>query len=134
MRSESQMNKVVLDTNILISALVFGGNSEKVLNQILEGEIKAATSEILIAELTEKLLKKFTFTQERIVQIKEMLGQNFETVYPKKSINISRDLDDNRVLEAGVEGDCDFIITGDKDLLELKSYKGIKIVTVKLAS
>ncbi len=40
-----------------------------------------------------------------------------------------RDRDDNRVLEAAVEGDCDFIITGDRDLLELCKYKKIKIIT-----
>jgi len=50
-------------------------------------------------------------------------------VYPRKSLNIVRDKKDNHVLECAVEGECEYIVSGDKDLLVLKEFQGIKIVT-----
>ncbi|MBI2040465.1 putative toxin-antitoxin system toxin component, PIN family [Candidatus Microgenomates bacterium] len=48
---------------------------------------------------------------------------------PHETLHILRDEDDNRVLEAAREGNCDFIVTGDQDLLDLGKYKKIKILT-----
>ncbi|MBI2036154.1 putative toxin-antitoxin system toxin component, PIN family [Candidatus Microgenomates bacterium] len=59
------------------------------------------------------------------------MKKNLQVVSPKVSVKVSRDPDDNRVLEAAGEGDCDFIITGDQDLLELGKYQKIKILTAK---
>lgn len=121
--------RVLLDTNILISAHVFGGKPEQIYNLVLERQIEAVTSQILIAELTETLTKKFDFDLVRIEQFKKIIKKHFKMVYPKKTINILRDDDDNRVLEAAITGKCDAIITGDKELLELASYRHIKILT-----
>src|SRR3989344_3210533 len=99
-----KLPKVVLDTNILISALVYGGKPEQVYNLVLEKQITAIITNILVAELLEGLIKKFI------------------VVRPKKIIKAARDEDDNRVLEAAAEGVCAYIVTGDKDLLELRSF------------
>ncbi len=58
-----------------------------------------------------------------------MFNGSFVLVYPKDTVIIVSDDPDNRILEAAVEGKCDFIVTGDKMLLKLGIYKGIKIVT-----
>lgn len=50
-------------------------------------------------------------------------------VEPAHRLDVSRDADDNRVLEAAVAGSADYIVTGDRDLLELGSHAGIRIVT-----
>lgn len=121
--------KAVLDTNILISALVYGGKPEQVYNLVLEKQIIAVTSNILLAELLEHLIKSFHFEQGRIEQLERIFKKHFIVVHPKKIIKVIRDEDDDRVLEAAVEGNCDYIVTGDKDLLESKFYKSIKIVT-----
>ena len=123
--------KVVLDSNILISAYVFGGKPESVLNLIISKEIKAITSNILIAEFMDVLRKKFKVTEPDILEIQNEIEDLFEIVYPTKILNIVKDTDDNRVLEAAVEGKCEFIITGDKDLLELVKYRKIKILTAE---
>lgn len=121
--------KVVLDTNILVSALVYGGNPQDLLELVIVKQIKGVTSLPLVVELIEILTKKFSFTPEKVYQIEEKIKKSFEFIHPIKALDIVRDKDDNRVLEAAVEGGCDFIITGDQDLLDLGKYKKIKIVT-----
>lgn len=121
--------KVVLDTNILVSALIFGGKPEQVYNLVLEKQIAAVISMVLFSELLEILIKKFNFGPKRIEQLERIIKKHFKIVYPKATINVSRDEDDNRVLEAALEGGCSYIVTGDRDLLDLKIFKNIKIVT-----
>ena len=121
--------RVLLDTNVLISAHVFGGIPQQVYNLVLEKQIEAVTSRILIAELIETLTKKFDFELVRIEQFEKIIKKHFKMVYPNQTVAILRDNDDNRVLEAAVKGRCSYIITGDKDLLELGGYKGINILT-----
>lgn len=121
--------RVVLDTNILTSALVFGGKPEKILRLALEKRIQVIFSPILQAELADIIAKKFPLSLEDMYLLKTEMQKSFVIVYPHTNLAISRDEDDNRVLEAAIEGDCDFIITGDEDLLDLGKYKKIKIVT-----
>jgi putative PIN family toxin of toxin-antitoxin system len=124
--------KVLLDTNILISAIGFGGKPRQILQLVLEKKIKAVTSPILLAEFHEIINKKFPNLAPHLQLIETKIKSIFLVVYPKVSINIVRDKDDNRVLEAAVQGKCQYIITGDKDLLELKIYQEIKIVTSEI--
>lgn len=121
--------KVVLDTNILVSALIFGGKPEQVYNLVLEKQITAVISMILFSELLETLIKKFNFGPKRIEQLERIIKKHFKIVYPKVTINVIKDDDDNRVLEVASEGRCSYIVTGDKDLLDLATFKNIKIVT-----
>ena len=121
--------KVVLDTNLLISALVFGGKPKQVYNLVLEKQIIGITSPILLAELTEVLTKKFNFELIRIEQLEKIIKKHFKMVNPKQTIKILQDIDDNRVLEAAIEGKCSYIVTGDSDLLTLKTFQKIRILT-----
>ena len=121
--------KTVLDTNIIVSALVYGGKPEQAYNLVLEKQIIAVTSTVLLAELIETLIKKFNFDSIRIEQLERIIKKHFKIVHPEETISIVKDEDDNRVVEAAIEGNCDYIITGDKDLLDLGKYKNIKILT-----
>lgn len=121
--------KVLIDTNILVSALGFGGKPRQILLLILDRKIKAVTSPILFAEFHEIVSKKFPLLASQLELIENKLNKVFLKVNPKESINIVRDLDDNRVLEAASVGECQYIITGDKDLLDLKYYNKIIILT-----
>lgn len=120
--------KLVLDTNILISAIAFGGKPEEVLNLVLDEKVIAVTSPILLAEFQEVYNKNFPLKFVDFELTLERIEEIFKMVKPKRSLKIVRDEDDNRVLEAAVEGNCDFIITGDKDLLDLGKYKKINIM------
>jgi|SRR3989344_5150464 len=123
--------KVVLDTNILISAIAFGGKPKDVLDLVLEERIIAITSPILLAEFKEIYRKKFPLLEEDFELTIKNIEEIFGIIQPIKTLDLLRDNDDNRVLEAALEGNCDYIVTGDKDLLELKSYKVIQIVTAE---
>ena len=122
--------KVVLDTNILVSSLIFGQKPQQIENLILEKNVIGITSSILLAELADVLTKKFHFNEFRLKQTEKKIEKNFIFVQPTSIIKILKDDSDNRVLEAAVEGKCQYIITGDKELLNLGKFKGIKIVKV----
>jgi|SRR3989344_7588732 len=121
--------RVVLDSNIFISSYVFGGKPEFILKLIITDKVQGVTSQILISEFLDVLRKKFKVSQADILETQKEVTELFEIVYPTKNLHIVRDEDDNRVIEAAEEGNCEYIITGDKDLLDIKSYKSIKIVT-----
>lgn len=121
--------KVVLDTNILVSSLIFGGKPQQTENLILERKIIGVTSLILLAEFIDVLAKRFYFNEFRLRQTEKKIKKNFIIVKPRTTIKILKDNSDNRVLETALEGNCHYIITGDKELLDLKFFKGIEIVT-----
>ncbi|MBI2621174.1 MAG: putative toxin-antitoxin system toxin component, PIN family [Candidatus Levybacteria bacterium] len=121
--------KAVLDTNVIISALVFGGKPEQVYSLILEKQIIGISSPVLLAELTETLTKKFNFELIRVKQLEKIIKKHFKIIHPDEIIYILEDEDDNRVLEAAIEGKSGFIVTGDSDLLTLKTFRQIEILT-----
>lgn len=126
---DENLVKVTLDTNILISALGFGGKPREILQIILANQIKAITSPILLAELEDVITKKFPILSYNFERINKRIRKKFRIVKPKMSLRIVKDDDDNRVLEAAAEGKCKYIITGDKELLKLGGYQNIRIVT-----
>lgn len=121
--------RVVLDTNVLVSSFLFGGNPRDVLFKVITKGIVGVTSPVLLAELIDTLGKKFEISQSDLRLVEAEMRDNFEIVYPAKEIFVVRDVGDNKVLEAAIEGKCDFIVTGDKDLLSLKEYGKIRIVS-----
>lgn len=120
---------VVLDTNVILSAILFGGKPREILTLVQNHTITAYTSPILLAELSELLTKKFGFSQEMLMLTDELLKEALQIVYPDVSIHVVADEDDNRVVEAAVTGKCSTIITGDTDLLQLGSFQEITICT-----
>lgn len=122
--------KVILDTNIIISAIGFGGKPRQILELAIQKRIRGVTSSILMAELEDVLNKKFPLLSDQFERINKLIRKRFIVVKPKESVHILKDDDDNRVLEAAAEGECTFIVTGDKELLDLNVYKKIKIMAV----
>lgn len=120
--------KVVLDANILISALGFGGNPREILILVIEKKLQAISSPILLAEFEDVISKKFPLLANDLTRILRKLKKNLKIVKPQISISVLDDEPDNRVLEAAVQGNCEYIITGDKDLLALNMFKNISIV------
>ncbi len=125
----ANLHKVILDTNILISAVGFGGKPREILNLVLKKRIIVITSPTLLAELEDVVHKKFPALASDFNRLNKQIKKNFKLVRPKETLKITQDDDDNRILEAAVEGNCDYIITGDKELLDLGNYKRIKIIT-----
>jgi len=129
MNTDTKKVSVVLDTNILISSIGFGGKPRKILNLALERKLQVISSPLLLAELDDVISKKFPLLAENVKKIHKHLNKRFKIVNPKKSLHIVRDEPDNRVLEAALQGKCQYIVTGDRDLLDIGTYEKIKIVT-----
>ncbi len=125
--------KATLDTNILISALGWKGNPKKVFEKIVNGEVELIISDEQFAELSEALeYPKFQFAEEQKARFKALILGIATFVKPVEKIDIVKnDPDDNIHLEAAVAGKADYIITGDPDLLDLKEFRGIKIITAR---
>ena len=126
------MIRATVDTNILISALVYRrGKPHDLLQQGLAGEISLTISQPIVDEMADVLARKFGATLEEIAEAREIVAEAAKMVSPTVELNvISHDPPDNRVLECAVSAGSDYIVTGDKDLLRLKQFNGIRIVTV----
>jgi putative PIN family toxin of toxin-antitoxin system len=124
--------RVVADTNILISALLFGGLPGKFLDLALRRRFTLVTSKALLDELDEKLRGKFAVSESDALAIRAKLEGNANLVEPDFELNaVPDDPDDNRVLECAIAGKADWIVSGDRHLLGIVSYAGIAIVTVR---
>lgn len=122
----------VLDTNVYISALLFGGLPGSLLDLAFLRSFTLIISPALLEELDEKLRGKFGVPVEDAALVRARLEKVAEVVQPQESLHvIADDADDNRVLECAVKGKADVIVSGDRHLLKLAEYQGISIVTVR---
>lgn len=123
--------KVVLDTNICISAILFGGNPERIRKLSKEKKLEILISEAIIAEVAEVLRKKFNWKSWQISQIIDEIRETATLIIPDQTLSMTKkDEDDNRILECAVEGKVQYIVSGDKQhLLPLKEYQGVKILS-----
>ncbi len=123
--------KVVLDTNVLLSALHFGGTPRAVLEKAIRGEVKLYLSDPILAELLAVLQRpKFCYPEEALQAIQTELTTIGYMVRPSMTIKkINADPSDNKILECALEAGADYIVSGDAHLLNLQEYKTIRIVT-----
>lgn len=126
------MIRVVLDTNIYISAILFGGNPEVIIDLAKKGEIEVIISEFIIGEIAEILRRKFGWENWQILEVIDELREFTILVIPKERVSIiSEDPIDNRILECALEGKASYIVSGDnRHLLPLREFKRIKIISV----
>lgn len=123
---------VVADTNVFISALMFGGLPGQFLDLALRRRFTLVTSRALLDELDEKLREKFAVSERDALTIRAKLEASTNVVDPDFELYaVPGDPDDNRVLECAVAGKADFIVSGDRHLLRIGTYEGIVIVTVR---
>jgi putative PIN family toxin of toxin-antitoxin system len=126
------MSRVVLDTNIYISASMFGGVPGNLLELALLGALALIISPALLDELDDKLQNKFGVSSQDAAILRAALQNIALVVEPRETISaIADDPDDNRVLECAVGGNADLIVSGDRHLLKLLSFRGIPIVTAR---
>ena len=122
------MKCVVADTNILVSALQFGGKPKQLLDPAIDDQIDLSVSEAIIAETLRVLNDKFVDTAEWIAEGDRQLRVITRLVEPTESIQaIEADPTDDRILECAVAAEADVIVSGDSHLLSLSSFRGIPI-------
>jgi putative PIN family toxin of toxin-antitoxin system len=124
--------RVVADTNVFISALMFGGLPGIFLDLALRRKFALVISTAVLDELNEKLRGKFAVSERDALAIRAKLEGNADVADPSFELNaVPDDPDDNRILECAVAGKADFIVSGDRHLLRIESYDGIAIVSVR---
>jgi putative PIN family toxin of toxin-antitoxin system len=121
--------RVVLDTNIYVSGLGYGGKPELVLDEMGLAEYTLLVSEDILMELEEVLSLKFGWSPRSVASALTRIRDAAEMVSPQQTVSECADPDDNRILEAALEGEADCIVSGDKHLLRMKSFRGIQILT-----
>ena len=121
--------RVLLDTNVLISGILFRGLPRSLLERAIRGELDLVTSPSLLDELERILTDEFRFPPEVARMVRGELATLAEMVVPEEVPTVSRDPDDDQVLAAVVAGGARAIVTGDRDLLALETYRGITILS-----
>ncbi len=123
--------KVVFDSNIFISALVLpGGRADQALSRIWDGEDNLLLSRPLIDETISVLARKFSRDREQLSRVAVMLSDLGELVETAERITVLTDEPDNRILECAAAGGAQCIVTGDKAMLALGEYRGIRIMSL----
>jgi len=122
--------RVVLDTNVLISAILFGGKPRQILEKAIRREIRLCLSEPILEELKGVFQRsKFDYSPEMIQFILTELMGIADFVNPSETIKVVlEDPEDNRILECAVEAKANYIITGDLHLLKLSKYANIEVL------
>jgi len=120
---------VVIDTNIVISALNFGGNPKAVLELARKNRIHNTTSPFIINEVEKVLTQKFGWQMEVTREVLNDFRGFSHVVNPSETLAVISYPPDNRILECAMAGRADCIISGDRHLTGLKTYGSIKIVT-----
>ncbi len=128
------MTRAVVDTNILIRALIKPqGTVGPVLTRLRAGDYTLLYVEPLLDELVAKLAlprirDKYHLTDDDVETVLALILLRGEPVVPQRRITACRDPKDDVVLEVAVAGEADYIVTGDNDLLVLHPFEGIPIV------
>ncbi len=122
--------RVVLDTNVLISAVVYGGNPREILQAAISKAIQMSVSDALVKELRDVLHRpQFGLNQEFIESTIAELISVAEWVVPQQHYElIEDDPSDNQVLDCAVAARADYLVTGDGHLLRLGDCGSVKII------
>ena len=122
--------RVVLDTNIYISAVLFGGKPRDIINLVRNKKIELLISDYILWEIREVLNNKFSVPDTRLNIIEHDILSMSQIIAPHSNVKVIIDhRADNAIINCAIDGDASIIITGDKHLLKLKTYGRIKILT-----
>jgi putative PIN family toxin of toxin-antitoxin system len=128
------MQRIIVDTNVLISALIQRSYPNFIIyNYVLENLVKVCISEELFDEYLDVLNRPKFYKYPDFISKGEFVLAQLETkaskFYPTKRLDVLTDGSDNRLLELAVESKADFIITGNTSDFTMSEFQGTKIVT-----
>ena len=124
--------KVVVDTNVMISGVFFGGAPRMVLNAIIDEKITACATLEIVDEYQEIVEEMIARKQGHLNKtILDPLIQKLRLVEQQSNVQVCRDPDDDKFLNRAKDSGSVYIVSGDKDLLVIQDFDGIKIVTAR---
>ncbi len=120
--------RVLLDTNVLIAALITHGACSDLFDHCIR-QHEIVTSQFILNELEVHLRRKFKFTDSDLRDVMDILNTAAKVTKPLPlKTSVCRDPDDDMILATALSGDVDCIVSGDKDLTELKTFENIPIL------
>ena len=131
--------RIVIDTNVLVSALLWRGTPHTLLNFVRSGAVELVISQALLAELSEVINRpKFAAVVASTTRTSEQILNEFQNLAeivfaPALLQPVCRDPDDDAVLACAMAANASLIVTGDDDLLSLKKFQRIPIISVAQA-
>jgi len=124
--------RVVFDTNIFISALVFPGKeAEKALLRVIDGPDRLVLSKPIVDELLRVLARKFARDAEQLARTAIFLADISEMVRPTRRLHVFKNEPDNRVLGCAVAAHAAAIVTGDRQMLAQRNFDSIAIISLR---
>lgn len=124
--------RVVFDTNIFVSAFVLpGSRADAALIRVVDDIDQLVISKVIIDELLTVLARKFARDADELARVAVFLSDLAEVVRPRGRIDVLQDEADNRILECARTGKVDVIVTKDKAMIELGSYRSINIISLR---
>ena len=125
------MTRVTADSNLYVSALIFGGKPLALLDLARDAHIELAISDDILAETLRVMRDKFHRTPDQLQADETLISAITTRVQPTERLDVvPSDPDDNRVLECAVAAGSEVVVSGDQDLLRLGSFRGMEIVRV----
>lgn len=123
--------KAVFDTNVLLAAFLTEGLCAKLLVRARRRQFNLITCPFILHEFERILTKKFSATkQEKEKALAIIIEAAQDVVPPSETVSgVCRDKDDDNVLACALEAAVDYLVSGDKDLLALKKFRGTRIIT-----
>lgn len=124
--------RIVIDTNIIVSGLFFGGLPRKILDMIVDYEIEAFASPEIIDEY-ERVIVHFLSRNNGVNDSGILLSilNRLLIIDPVSNVDVCRDIDDNKFINCAIDADALYLVSGDNDLLVLKKYRNVQIITAK---
>lgn len=121
--------KVVFDTNVLISAFITEGLCSGLLARARKGEFELFICPKIIEELKTILYEKIKASKRLIEEALGIILEASQMIYPAETVrNVVRDPDDDKILSYAASAKSDYLISGNKDLLEIVKFRNIKII------
>ncbi len=127
------MLRVVLDTNVLVSAIISDGKPRELLKKGIANQYSLVTSDPILKELVLVLRRpKFKTSEDEVHRTILALIRTADVVTVKSKVKaVKDDPKDDMIIQTAIDGEADVIVTGDSHLLALETFDGIKITTVK---
>ena len=124
--------KIVVDTNVVISGVFFGGNPRQIVEAIVDGTINAYATAEIVDEYMGIIESMIDRKQGRLSQsILSPFFSSLKMIESKTVVAVSRDPDDDKFIECAIDSEALYVVSGDNDLLDIGQYKGIQIITAK---
>ena len=123
--------RIVIDTNVVASAIFFGGRPAELLRMVVQHELSAVATNEIVDEYQATINYLLNKYEDRPLQLSIVpIFSAMEIIPVTSKIEVCRDPDDNKFISCAIDGHCYYVVSGDKDLLSVGQYENVKIITV----